>query len=112
MVEQNHEDQLVISEQGIGPGVVVLHISGELDIATSPQLRKHLVGLLEAPELMQIILDLAGLEFVDSTGVSLVVGALKRLRQRGGDMVLRSPQPSVGMLLTIMGLDRIFTIEP
>jgi anti-sigma B factor antagonist len=56
------------------------------------------------------VLDLSQLGFVDSTGLSEFVAALKHCRERDGDVVLRSPTPTATRVLNISGLDQVFTI--
>jgi anti-sigma B factor antagonist len=87
----------------------VVHIIGELDLATAPTLRETLARLYQDGT-TSVVLDLTDLDFVDSTGLSEFVVALKRCRERGGDVVLRSPSRSTARVLTISGLDRVFTI--
>lgn len=88
---------------------VVVEVRGELDVATSPDLRAtlHPVAVAGPP---RVVVDLSGVSFIDSTGIGVLVTALKQVRARGGQMVLRSPQPMVRKVLAITGLDRVFTI--
>jgi len=96
----------VASDNGSG----TVHLAGELDLSTAPQLRRTVEELYrEGTE--SLILDLSELTFVDSTGLSEFVAALKHCRNRGGDVVLRSPTPSTTRVLNICGLDRVFTID-
>jgi anti-sigma B factor antagonist len=92
----------------IDPAVVSLE--GELDLAAAPQLRECLVGLAERGA-TDIVLDVAQLEFIDSTGLSVLVMALNRTRAAGGSTVLRQPSPSILRLLEITGLLAIFGVE-
>ena len=55
--------------------------------------------------------DLSELAFVDSTGLSVLITGLKRLREAGGDMALRSPQPGTRRVLEITGLTEVFSIS-
>ena len=91
-----------------GSGTV--HLMGELDLASAPILRRALAELYREGT-SSLVLDLSDLAFVDSTGLSELVAALKHCRQRGGDVVLRSPCPSTAKVLAICGLDRVFTID-
>jgi len=89
---------------------VVVHLIGELDLSTAGRLRSALHCLYESGT-TSLVLDLGELGFVDSTGLSEFVAALKHCRQRGGDVVLRSPTRTTSRVLAICGLDRIFTID-
>ena len=56
-------------------------------------------------------MDLSDVEFMDSTGLGVLIGSLKRLREADGSMVLAGIRPSVARVFEITGLDRIFTIH-
>jgi anti-sigma B factor antagonist len=84
-------------------------IAGELDMYTAPQLRDTLVELT-ATGVRQVTVDLAGVNFVDSTALGVLVGGLKRLRQADGDLALRAPRPSALKVMEMTGLTRVFTI--
>jgi anti-sigma B factor antagonist len=92
----------------IDPAVVSLE--GELDLAAAPQLRECLVALTERGA-TDIVLDVTRLEFIDSTGLSVLVMALNRTRAGGGSTVLRHPSPSILRLLEITGLLAVFGVE-
>ncbi|MEA2718061.1 MAG: anti-sigma factor antagonist [Actinomycetota bacterium] len=96
----------VVSLDGHG----VVHLVGELDLASAGKLRRTLHDLYQ-DGIRSLVLDLSRLGFVDSTGLSEFVTALKYCRQRGGDVVLRSPTPSTAKVLAICGLDQVFTID-
>jgi anti-sigma B factor antagonist len=86
-----------------------LVVAGELDMYTAPRLREALVELAARGALV-VTVDLAGVTFVDSTALGVLVGGLKRLRQCNGDLVLRSPRPGALKVLEMTGLTRVFTI--
>ena len=100
------EIRLRVSEQD---GVCVVEVLGEVDVHTSPQLREQLVALIESGA-NDIVLDMSELEFLDSTGLGVLVGALKRLVARHGTLVLRSPREATRKVLEITGLDLVFSI--
>lgn len=91
-------------------GSAVVRVIGELDLATAPLLRDRLVGLASAG-VLAVTLDLAELDFIDSTGLSVLVTGLKHLRERGGKLALRSPQPSAMKVFEITGLTTVFAIS-
>ncbi len=72
----------------------VVRLIGDLDLATASQLRTALGGLV-GRGVRTVTVDLAGLDFIDSTGLGVLFGALERLREHGGDLALRSPSPGV-----------------
>ena len=99
--------ELTVSEQD---GETVVGAAGELDVNTAPELREQLARLVNEGA-RRIVVDLADVSFVDSTALSVLVSALKRLRQADGDLELASPNPSVRRVFEITGLTRLFTIR-
>lgn len=89
-------------------GGTVVQVRGDLDCYTAPQLRNVLLELADGPR--RVIVDVGGSNFIDSTGLGVLVGGLKRLRQQGGDMVLRAPSPSTTRLFEVTGMTRLFEI--
>ena len=81
-------------------------VSGELDVYTAPELRAGLHDLL-SEGVTRVTLDLTDLSFIDSTGLGVVVGMLKRLRENDGDLVVRSPSRATRKVLDITGLSQI-----
>ena len=84
-------------------------VSGDLDCYTAPQLRSTLVALVEEGA-RQITLEVGSTQFVDSTGLSVLVGGLKRLREHGGNLMLKDPTPATLRLFQITGLHTVFTV--
>ena len=90
---------------------VVVEVSGELDLSTGPALEQQLVTLID-DGVTDIVLDLSGVSFIDSSGLGVLVVALKRLRFRGGALRLAGCQPPVRTVLDITALSRIFFMYP
>lgn len=93
-------------------GSSILRVAGEIDVATSPQFREALHGLIDDGA-ESVVVDLSGTTFMDSSGLGVLVGALKRLRSdRQADVLeLRGLQPPVYRVFEITGLAEIFTIS-
>ncbi|MGA8114405.1 MAG: STAS domain-containing protein [Actinocatenispora sp.] len=87
----------------------VLQVSGEIDVYTAPKLRQRLVELVDE-DTRRLVIDLRGVEFLDSTGLGVLVGGLKRMRALGGSLVLVCAHERILKIFRITGLDRIFTI--
>ncbi len=96
---------------GRSDGRVVVRVGGELDAYSSPQLRSTLLDLIDGQGNLALVIDLANLEFIDSTGLSVLMTAVRRSRAHGGDVVLRHPKASTMRLLRITAMDRVFAIE-
>ena len=88
---------------------VVVKVLGELDLDTAPRLRKVLVDLADEGR-VHVTLDLAGMTFIDSSGLSAFVSGLKRLRETGGELLLQSPSATALKVLEITGLTEVFAI--
>ena len=86
-------------------------LSGELDASTAGQLYEQLAELTR-DGVVHVDLDLSGLEFMDSTGLSVVVAEHKRTNASGGELMILSPQSQVRRLLEITGLTGILQIRP
>jgi anti-sigma B factor antagonist len=91
-------------------GAAMVCVSGELDIATAPRLRDELLWLVKSG-VRAVTVDLARLTFIDSTGLSVLVVAMKCLRHNGGDLELRSPNPATQHVFDLTGLTKVFTIS-
>ncbi len=87
----------------------VLSVHGEIDAYTSPQLRTELRDLIDRGS-TAVLVDLEGVGFMDSTGLGVLVGALKRLREHEGRMALVCTQPPLLRILRITGLDQVFPL--
>jgi anti-sigma B factor antagonist len=104
---EHGEDFRLSTEEGAdGP---VLRVEGEVDVYTSPALRDELYRIIEGGA-ERVVVDLAAMDFIDSSGLGVLVGALKRIRERSGDLELRSMQPPARKVLEITGLTQVFTI--
>jgi anti-sigma B factor antagonist len=88
----------------------VLEVKGEVDIYTAPKLRERMIELIEAGS-TRIVVDLEGVEFMDSTGLGSLVSGLKRVREADGQMSLVCTRDPVLKILTITGLDKVFPIR-
>ena len=91
-------------------GAVVVAIHGELDIYTAPGLRGLLHDIIEDQGNLTVVVDLARMTFIDSSGLSALVGALKSIRSRGGELTLANPTRGTLRAFEISGLNRIFTV--
>jgi len=91
-------------------GDTVLALEGELDIHTTAQFGEQLADLVHDSRL-RLVVDLGGLEFVDSTGLGALVGEFARVRRGGGDMSLRAATPAVRRTIEVTGLQRALPVR-
>ncbi len=94
------------NDQGTGR----LALVGEIDLSTSHLLVDAIDAAIESGA-TTVVLDFGEVTFVNSTGLGAMVAATKRLRQLGGDLVLRHFRGIPASALATTGLDRFFTID-
>ena len=84
-------------------GETVVEISGDVELHSAPRLREELRLICEV-ENPCCVVDMSGVPFIDSTGVGVLVGALKRAREHDGNLTIARPQPRVRRVFEITGL--------
>ena len=89
----------------------VLEVGGEVDVYTAPRLRERLVELVDGGA-RNVVVDLGRVDFLDSTGLGVLVGALKRLRAAGGTFGLVCAKEPLLKIFRITALDQVFPIYP
>lgn len=94
----------------IGTPATVLHVSGRLDGTSVSEIRERLHTAIAAGD-QDVVLDVSGVEWVDVTGLAVIVDAHRRLRQRARRLILRGCTPRMRRALAVTRLSRIMTIE-
>ncbi len=94
-------------EQG---GRTVVVVGGEIDVYTAPVLRERLNELVSEGH-HQLIVDMEAVEFLDSTGLGVLVGGLKKVRQHDGSLHLVCTQEKILKVFRITGLTKVFPIH-
>jgi anti-sigma B factor antagonist len=89
---------------------VVVQVAGEIDVYTAASLREKLADLIDADH-TDVVVDLTGVTFMDSTGLGVLVGALKKVRGYGGRLQLVIDQEKVIKVFRITALTQVFTIH-
>lgn len=92
-------------------GRTVVQVVGEIDVYTAPQLRERLDAEIDAGR-YDLVVDLSGVSFMDSTGLGVLVGRLKQIRLNDGSMRLVCSHDRVLKVFVITGLDKVFAIYP
>jgi anti-sigma B factor antagonist len=101
--------ELTLSTRADGDRTI-LEVGGEIDVYTAPKLREHLAQLVE-DGCYGIVVDLESVAFLDSTGLGVLVGGLKKVRSHNGWLRLVCTQERILKILRITGLDTVFTIH-
>lgn len=89
----------------------VLAASGEIDVAAAPGLRERLGELIDGGT-TQLVVDLERVDFIDSTGLGVLVGAVRRARSAEGDLRLVCTNTRLLKVFDVTGLGEVFTIAP
>lgn len=89
----------------------MLTVAGELDVVGGPELRQAVMAEVRLGH-ARLVLDLTGVDFIDSFGLGVVVGALKRTRLLDGDLRVVVPEPRVRRVFEVCDLDRVFEMYP
>jgi anti-sigma B factor antagonist len=103
------EVEFRIEEQPF-PGATILAVRGEADLHSAPRLRDALATAIEDGS-DELVLDLSETTFVDSMTLGVLLGAMKRLRARGGHLHLVVPGADVRRIFEITLLDRVFRLH-
>ncbi len=93
------------------PDYAMLSVEGEVDVYTAPILRQKLGELADRRGLSRIVVDLESVEFLDSTGLGVLVAALNRARRQDGDVELICSRRRILRVFEITGLTKVFTIH-
>lgn len=90
-------------------GRTIVEVEGEIDVYTAPKLRELLIDLVSQGN-HRIIVDMARVDFLDSTGLGVLVGGLKRVRSHDGSLRLVCGQERILKIFRITGLTKVFQI--
>ena len=85
-------------------------LAGEVDIYTANNLKESLIEIIsQNPQ--NIFIDAGSLEYIDSTGLGVLIGALKRLKNSEKDIYIKNTKSNIKKIFSITGLDKIFKVE-
>ena len=91
--------------------ITILDVSGDIDLATSPQLRKALLRELRELRMPRVVLNLKAVQYIDSSGVASLVEALKASRDLGSRLILFGLNSAIREVLQLSKLLKIFEIK-
>ena len=87
----------------------ILSVRGEIDMATCPQLRQEIVAQISAGH-THLVIDLGGVKFIDSTGLGVLIGGLKRTRSQGGDLRVSRVGERLEKMFELTGLGDVLAV--
>lgn len=95
----------------VADDVPVLRLSGELDLNSVPDVRRSIRGLIDEG-LVNFIIDLSGLDFIDSSGLGVLVGGLARVREKQGEIKIACSNKRILRIFEMTRLTQLFEIYP
>ena len=101
--------EISLETRAVGDFTVV-EVAGEIDVYTAPKLRECLVELVNSGR-HNLVVDMERVEFLDSTGLGVLVGGLKRVRAHDGSLRLVCTQERILKIFRITGLTKVFPIH-
>lgn len=90
-------------------GKAILGLRGEIDVYTAPRLKSGLIDMVNEGN-YDIVVDLSGVDFIDSSGLGVLVGGLKRVKSHDGAISLVCSQENILKIFRITGLNKVFPI--
>lgn len=103
-------DSLEITDDERGPGVYVVTLRGQFDFSHAARAREAILRHIEAGA-RRVVVNLDGVEYIDSAGLGVLVGMLARCRERGGDLVVVCSAPRIRRVFDITKLGQILAIH-
>lgn len=88
----------------------LIEVGGEVDVYTAPKLREAIAASIDEGR-TRLIIDVQQVKFLDSTGLGVLVGALKRVRGEGGSLDIVCTQERIAKIFQITGLDKVFGLH-
>lgn len=101
---------LDMSESDSGDELTV-RISGEIDHHSAVRVRGEIDERIMRLRPKRTVMELSGIEFMDSSGLGLIMGRYQKMRAIGGDLCVRDPNERVVRIFKLAGLERIIKIE-
>ena len=92
-------------------GILVIKLAGEIDHHTAKAVREEIDTSLYLYRASTVIIDLAGVAFMDSAGLGLILGRYTKAKELGGRLIVANPEPSVDRILTLAGTGKLITIK-
>jgi anti-sigma B factor antagonist len=95
---------------GLDDGVAVVRVSGEVDVATCGLLRDRMLRIVTDEDFRGLVVNLAGVRFMDSTRIGVLAGVWRRVAATTAGLALAAPAPQVRRVLDTAGLTRVLPV--
>ena len=86
---------------------VIVRLAGELDHCCAQSVRRELDGLISDHSIRWLILDFSRLQFMDSSGIGVILGRYRQMRDRGGQVGVVNMNPHIARIFRMSGMDRV-----
>jgi anti-sigma B factor antagonist len=100
-----------IEERRVSPDAHVVAVFGEIDLFTAPEFKQAILAAIDAGA-DRVVVDLTEVTFIDSSSLGVLIGAHRRLKARGGCLVVACDRDAILKTFRITGLDGVFRIAP
>ena len=98
-----------VNVREVQPDCYAVELSGEIDVYTSPKVKDAITDLIDRG-VYHLVINLENVRYIDSTGLGVLIGGLKRVREHGGTVNLVCNNPQIKKIFDITGLVKIFGI--
>jgi anti-anti-sigma factor len=99
-------------DAGSSQVIAVVVLTGELDFAASSEHYRRITEAAATPDLDRLVIDVGGVQFIDSAGLALISYALKLTRERRVDLILRNPKSQTRTAVRVGGLEDFIFLDP
>jgi anti-sigma B factor antagonist len=100
-----------IADRKVDDDTHIVSVSGEIDLFTAPEFKQRMSAPIDAGR-SSLVVDLSATTFIDSSSLGVLIGAHRRLKLRGGSLVVVCDNEAITKTFKITGLDGVFTIAP
>ena len=101
--------EFAIKDRAVGPDTHVVSVSGEIDLFTAPEFKQRVMTPIAAG-VEHVIVDLMDTQFVDSSSLGVLIGAHRRLKSRGGRLLVACDNEAIVNTFRVTGLDGVFRL--
>ena len=98
-----------ISDRKVDDDTHVIAVAGEIDLFTAPEFKQRMSELIDAGR-SRLVVDLSETTFIDSSSLGVLIGAHRRLKLRGGMLLVVCASEAISKTFKITGLDGVFTL--
>ena len=106
---ESNSMNLKVTPRRVDDSTQALDLEGEVDVYTAPLLRQEIMDQVDSG-VKTLLVDLNKVEYLDSTGLGILIGGVKRLKEQGGSLRLIGPSARITRIFEITGLNKIFDV--